>query len=140
MGRIAEAFKAHLDEKGIKYTYFEPEENRAEAIRISFSGENTDSIAVTFFFDKDASSINVKSFSIAKIPTEKIIDIYVVLNELNNEYRWVKFYVDDDNEVTVSGDAITDVATAGEECEEILFRYVKIIDEVYPRIMKALWA
>jgi len=140
MGRIAEAFKAHLDNSGIKYSYYEPEEGRAEAIRITFGGKHAESITVTFFFDKDANSINIKCFSIAKIPAEKLMDIYVVLNELNAQYRWVKFYIDSDNEITVSGDAITDVATAGAECEEILVRYINIIDEVYPRIMKALWA
>jgi len=140
MGKIADAFKARLDSRDIKYTYFEANENRNEAIKVSFSGKNADSISVMFFFDKNSDTINIKCFSIAKVPTEKLMNIYVVLNELNAEYRWVKFYVDDDNEVTVSGDAIADVATAGEELEEILVRYINIIDEVYPRIMKALWA
>ena len=29
---------------------------------------------------------------------------------------------------------------AGDECLEIIHRYVGIIDEVYPRIMKVIWA
>lgn len=144
MGKIAEIFKAHLDNKDIKYTYYAPDENRNEAIKVAFSGDNAESISILFFFDKkddgDTTSINIKSFSIAKVPTDKLMNLYVALNELNAEYRWVKFYIDKDNEVTVSGDAITDEESAADELEEILLRYINIIDEVYPRIMKALWA
>lgn len=140
MSRVADIFKKFLDQKEIKYTYFEPQENRKEAIRIGYSGKNASDIQLLYFFDDNANSVNVKVFDIAKIAADKLMNVYVLLNELNCEYRWVKFYVDSDNQVTVSGDAITDEANAGEELFEILVRYIQIIDEVYPRIMKAIWA
>ena len=140
MSQIAQIFQDYLDQKDVKYTYYAPEGERNEAMRISFSGKNKDSIVVTFFFDASGDSINVKSFSVAKVPAEKLMDCYVVLNELNAEYRWVKFYIDSDNEITVSGDAIVEPGSAADECMEILVRYINIVDEVYPRIMKVIWA
>ncbi len=140
MSLAAEKFTKFLDEKGLRYEYFERKEGRNEAVRIGYKAENAESISVMFFFDDNERSINVKSFSIVKVPADKLLDIYVLLNGLNCEYRWVKFYVDDDNEVTVSGDAIIDLNSVGEECFEMMLRYIHIIDEVYPRLMKTIWS
>ena len=136
----AEKFKSYLDGKNIKYDYHEATEKTAEAIIVGTAGNNADEIRVIFFFDDDANSVNVKSFSVAKVPSNKLMDAYVKVNELNYEYRWVKFYIDDDNEITVSGDAIVDPDSAGEELFEMLARYMKIIDDVYPALMKVIWA
>ena len=139
MSLICERVKSFLDAKGVRYDYFEPGENSSEAIKISYKCDNVDSVSVLVFFDKDGGSINAKSFSIAKVPTGKIVEMYTLLNELNYEYRWVKFYLDSDNEVTVSGDAIISEETAGNECLEIVLRYINIIDDVYPKLMKVIW-
>lgn len=140
MSLTAERIKSYLDSKEIRYDYYEPGENKSEAIRVAYGAKNKDSISVLLFIDEDGNYINVKSFSIAKVPEDKLMDIYVCLNELNAEYRWVKFYVDSDNEITVSGDAIIDDDSAGPEAFEIIIRYIGIIDEVYPRMMKIIWA
>ena len=140
MSLVAERVKMFLDQKGVRYDYYERTESRNEAIKVGFKGDNADSVELYFFFDEDGNSVNIKSFSIAKVSSGKLVDMYVLANELNNEYRWVKFYLDSDNEVTVSGDAIISPETAGEECYEIIMRYVGIIDDVYPRIMKVIWA
>ena len=58
----------------------------------------------------------------------------------NAKYRWVKFYIDDDNDICVRSDAILDEGTCGEECREIILRMIGIIDESYPVFMKARWA
>ncbi|MBE7036709.1 MAG: YbjN domain-containing protein [Ruminococcaceae bacterium] len=140
MALAADRFKSFLENKSIRYDYYEPTEKRNEAVKVTYKGDNADKVSVIFFFDKDGKSVNVKSFSIAKIPSNKLMDMYVALNELNCEYRWVKFYVDSDNEVTVSGDAIINADSVGAECHELLVRYVDIIDKVYPRLMKVLWS
>ena len=140
MSYIGELVKSHFDAKGVRYDYYERTEERNEAIKVSYRCDNAESVSVILFFDEDGGSLNAKSFSIAKVPEAKLMDTYVLLNELNCEYRWVKFFIDDDNEVTVSGDAIIDETNAGEECYEIIQHYVGIIDDVYPRIMKVIWA
>ncbi len=140
MSLVADRIKSFLEEKNIRFDYYERTEKRNEAVKVTYSGDNADSITVIFFFDENGKSVNVKSFTIAKIPSNKLMDVYVTLNEINAEYRWIKFYVDPDNEITASGDVLVDPSTAGPECHEILIRYVNIIDEVYPRMMKVLWS
>ena len=140
MSMVADKVKSYLEKEDIRYEYYEPTGDRSEVIKVSFNGKNADTVRVFLFFDEEGKRVNLKSFSIAKIPSEKLMDMYVVLNELNNEYRWVKFYVDSDNEVTVSDDAIIDPDSVGAECFELIIRSVSIVDEVYPRLMKVLWA
>ncbi len=129
-----------LESKEIKYTHYPAEEKRKEAIKILYTGEHNNSLTFVFFFDDDGESVNVKVWDICKVTEEKIMEMHVVINELNYEYRWIKLFVDDENEVTASGDAIIDEDTAGEECYEILGRYLSILDDIYPRLMKVLWA
>ena len=140
MSYVADRVRSFLDEKGVRYDYFARTEERHEAIKVSYNADNKDTISVILFFDDDGRTLNAKSFTIAKVPSAKLMDTYVILNELNYEYRWVKFYIDSDNEVTVAGDAIVSPETVGAECYEIIQRYVNIIDEVYPRIMKVIYA
>lgn len=136
-----ENFISTLEEKGIKFTHYPPEGQRTtEAVKIAYTGKHGNNLNFIFFFDSDGGSVNVKVFEICKTDEEKIMNMYVTLNEINCEYRWIKMYIDSDNDVTASGDAIVNPDTAGNECFEILLRYLSILDDIYPRLMKALWA
>ena len=133
-------FVKFLEKKDIRFTHYEATEKRREIIKVGFKGENKDGIEVLFFFDPSEKAVGVKSFSIAKVPEAKLASMYALLNNLNGEYRWVKFYIDDENEVTASSDAAITKATADEVCYDRLLRFLDIVDEVYPQIMKTLWS
>lgn len=135
----AQSFCDKMNAKDVRYTHYEAEENRNECIRVSFNGEHGNTISFSFFFDADGTTVDLKVFTIAKVPDAKLMDMYVLLNNLNSEYRWVKFYLDSDNEVTASGDAVIDPPAAGEELYELMYRYLGIIDDIYPRLMKVIW-
>ena len=140
MLQAAQSFIDKLNERELNFTHYDAEEGRAECLRISFGGDHGNTITLNFFFDEDGTSVGIRGFSIAKAPEEKLVDMYKLLNDLNCEYRWVKFYLDSDDEVTVAGDAVIDPPTAGEELVELMYRYVNVVDEIYPRLMKVLWA
>ena len=130
-----------LEEKEVVFTHFPLEgERTTETVKISCTGNHNNEISFFFFFDSDGRTVNVKAFEICKPEEEKLMNMYVVINQIHCDYRWVKFFIDGENEVTFSGDAIVNEATAGEECFELLIRYISIIDEVYPTLMKAMWA
>ena len=68
---------------------------------------------------------------------EKALEI---CNSLNCEYRWIRFYVDEDLDIVASIDAYLDAYTCGEMCMDYIRRIVSIVDEAYPQIAKARWA
>jgi len=75
-----------------------------------------------------------------RIPEDKVADLIFLCNELNAEYKWVTFYVDKDNDLIMHDDAIVSIASAAEECFELLVRMLKITDELKTRIMKTIYA
>lgn len=134
MNTAVKFFTDYLDKKSTRYTFLSD-----NALTFSFRGENTSSIDISFFFGESGRDVAIYSFNIAKFPEEKVAEACFMCSKLNSQYRWVKFYVDEDNELTAEADALIDPYTTGEECYELLMRTANIIDEAYPTIMKTLW-
>jgi len=135
MNTAIKMFTDYMDKKDVHYTV--EDEDR---VRIVFNGKNMPSISLRFIFGDDGRDVAIRVFSIAKVPDNKIKDTCVVCSKLNSRFRWIKFYLDRDNEVTASDDAVLDPYTTGEECFELLLRSTDIVDKAYPEIMRSLWS
>lgn len=127
-------FTDYLDKK--KITYSITDEDR---VSVQFHGEKMSSINVDVIFGDDGEDVAMRAFSIAKVPQEKNIKCCLACSKLNAMFRWVKFYVDDDAEITAAHDAIIDPCTTGSECYKLLMRVGHIVDQAYPLFMKVLW-
>ena len=73
-------------------------------------------------------------------PEDKIADVLMVCNEMNSTYKWVKFYVDSDNDITLQDDAILNVDNAGDETLELIVRMIDILKDTKPAFMRAIYA
>ncbi len=135
MANYKKIFMSYLDQEGIRYA------DHAEfAVRIPYSGENLKSIPLFVSFDREGRPFaNIKCFEIANFKGKEAIGIQTC-NELNKQYRWAKFFMDEDADIIVSVDTYVDENTCGFFCLELVKRSVAIIDETYPRIASALWA
>ena len=128
-------FTNYLDGKNVRYTV-----DNEFKLHVVFNADNAPSITVNVIFDKDGEGkVRFVVWSIGKFPESKLGAGMVACNALNAKYRWVKFYIDSDDEGCAEMDAIVDEDTAGEECHELLYRVVNIVDEAYPEIMRALY-
>ena len=136
MQEYASEFARVMDAEGIKYTVRDE-----DVINVTYSGENLGTISIFAFFDKDnAPYVQFYCGDILSFKGVDEVKALKVCNELNNDYRWVKFYLDNDGDVVVTLDATLDLVSSGEECVELLGRVVSIVDEAYPKIAKARWA
>ncbi|MCD8192406.1 MAG: YbjN domain-containing protein [Oscillospiraceae bacterium] len=97
-------------------------------------------IDVIVAFEEDCKYAAFRCFNFAKAPKDRFGHAMIACNELNKKYKWVKFYLDDDGDVTAENDAILDAATCGEVCFELMIRMTQIVNEAYPVIMKAIYA
>lgn len=137
MNSAARLFCDYLEQRKVRYHELGP-----DAIRVSYAGDNCPSIAVNFKFSDDGRDVAIRCYSIAKIKEEdakQYLGALYTCSELNRNYRWVKFYLDSDNEVTAEDDAVIDPYTTGEECYKLLGHMVNIVDETYPVFMKIVW-
>ena len=137
MNSAARLFCDYLDQKKVKYTKLD-----SDAVKLSYTGKNCPSIDVTFVFGDDGRDVEIRSYSIAKINAEdpkQHLGALIACSEMNKKYRWIKFYLDDDNEITAEDDAVIDPYTTGEECYKLLGHMVNIVDKAYPLFMKVVW-
>ncbi len=106
-------------------------------VRVDCSGQNTDTISIYIMFSDDGSPFACfRCWDIMRAPEEKRDRYIRGCNELNNQYTWVKFYIDGDNDIMAAIDAYFDEKSCGEVCMFMLRRIVSIIDSSYPEIME----
>lgn len=120
MKPIAKSVCDFFDLKGMKYTVLNDED---EVIEIIYNGKNMARIRMVLTFEDDERTITIHSYSIAKPKDDGAVSkakAYMVCNLLNQKWRWFKFYLDTDDEYTVSADAIIDLYTAGEDRKSVV--------------------
>lgn len=132
------AFETALNQREI--TYSEVENAKQPAVRIGYSMENMDHLEVFFWFDEDGETMHFGSGVIAHVPEGKVDTMLRAINAANVNYRWLTFFLDNDNDIVASGDAILAPNVVGDTCYELLNRTLSICDEAYTTFMKAMWA
>lgn len=130
-------FMAYLEANGIIY-----EDIGENALVITYNASNINVIRVVVQFEEDnANYATFHAFGLCKMEDEqRFARSVMICNEMNKAYRWVKFYMDDDRDLTISADAVIDLETVGEECLEIVLRICQIGDKALPEFFKARWA
>lgn len=125
----------YMDKNEIKYV-----DRDDRTVRVTYGGDNLNSIPIYVTFDKDdKNQAQFSCWNIAKFPDNKLEQAYKICNDLNTEYRWVKFYIDSDKDIRCEMDACFEEYSVGANCASLVRRMVNIIDDVYPTFMKAMW-
>jgi len=132
----AEEFKRVLD--GQEFTYdLKEEDDGTVYFGVPFSEGRV--VSVIFNISDEGKHVAFRTV-FENCPPERIPDMLVICNQLNNEYRWLKFCIDKDNDIMLEDDAIVSPESAGEECFELVVRTARIMKEIKPIIMRGLYA
>jgi len=83
--------------------------------------------------------VSVRAYSIVNVQPSKKAAVMIAVNELNNQYRYVKFTLDGDNDVNAEYDLPVRCDNPGPVCTEMFVHFMKIIDKAYPTLMQAIW-
>ena len=126
--KAVDSFIAALKSEGIK---FSKSDDKA-SVFIQYDGDNFEDLTFSFFFDEGGEALSIKVFSIMQFTKDQLPDAYKFCNEMNNEWRWIRFYVDSDDEFTADMDAAIHPtsSTCGQEIVNMLHRAVRIVDKV----------
>ena len=133
MNICAELFKKKLESK--KMNFRSGTQDDTSVIDFPYSGK----VAKLLFSGDEGGYLSIY-LVFESVPKDKTGAVLVACNELNAQYKWVTFYVDSDNDVVFHNDAILTPETAADEAYELLVRMLKIMDDVKPVIMKAIYA
>ena len=133
MANYKNLFMQYMDRSDIKYT-----DVRENVVKVVYSGDNLKTIPVYVFFDEDGDPlVGFKCWDIANFKDEKMAAGIIACNQLNDKYRWVKFYLDKDSDVIAQIDAYVDEENCGRFCLSLVRRMVNIVDGGYPTLMQA---
>ncbi len=136
MANYKNLFLRFMDREEVRYTEMDD-----HVVKVVYTGENLKTIPIFVFFDENGEPlISVKCWEITNFKDDKMAGGMIACNMLNKQYRWVKFFLDDDSDVVAQIDAYVDEPTCGSECLSLVRRMVNIIDEAYPTFMRALWS
>ncbi len=139
MTETAKRFTEHLEANAMKFQANDLENGNAH-VKVGFRCDNMATISIHFSFDGDDDNVSLKVYSIAKVPEDKYSIMTNICSEVNRDYRWICFYLDNDLELTAQMDGIITPDTAVPVSYELMQRMVNIVDNVYHRFMQALWS
>ena len=127
MANYKNLFMRFMDCNNIKYT-----DVKENVVRVVYTGDNLKTIPIYVFFDADGEGlVTLRCWEIANFKDRNKGHALIACNTLNKQYRWVKFYLDDDGDIVAQIDAYIDEETCGSECTNLVKRMVNIIDEGY---------
>lgn len=128
-------YMQHLDNRGVNYT-----EPREDVVKVSYKSENLSGIPVLAFFDKDGDGmVEFKCFDIINMKG-KTQEGMAACNEMNAKWRWVKFYIDDDDDIICEADSYICEDNCGEVCESMMDRMADIVEKSFPTFARAKFA
>lgn len=81
----------------------------------------------------------MRVFGLLRVDDIKKAKLLPTLNEINVKYRFIKVTCDKDGDVNVEYDFPVRGSNPGASAGEIGARFVKIINEIYPLLMRSMW-
>ena len=135
----ANKVRSAFEENGLKYKEFKELPDGSTVMIAGFDGQFT-TFEMVIYFDSEDHTAMIRIPKLTKVPIDRRYDVLSTLNQLNQEYRWTRFFVDQDDEVTVQIDQILSKDQNADSVMELIVRTIKIVDEAYPKFMKAIWA
>lgn len=137
---MAAKFEATLQQRGLKYERREGFERPAFVLNFGGGDFQYSHVAIHVIFDDNGESAQFITSPIVSVSAEKTASLLLACNKANCRFRWVKFYLDEDNDLVANADVLIDEYTVGEECAGIVSRIASIIDDAYGDFMRAMWA
>ena len=137
---MANKFESTLQQRGLKYERREGLDRPAFVLNFGGGDFQYSHVAIHVIFDSNGESAQFITSPIVSVSADKTASLLLACNKMNCRFRWVKFYLDEDNDLVANADVLIDEYTAGEECAGIVTRIASIVDDAYPEFMRAMWA
>lgn len=132
------AIQKTFDEKNIKYRVNQVGDS--SIVEAGFVLDNGPNVIVRFISRDDDNDVAVRVFDLVKVKEDQQESMIKVINDLNKEFRFLKFVIHDTGSVHVENDLYLRTENVGEVAAEMFVRYMQILKQAYPKLMKALWA
>ena len=131
--QLRDEFTAYLDTRGYRYQVVDQANN---VVHLGFSSQSSSfvtDIFVDFDEEPDAEGIacvHFKAERFARCSDENVASVIVRLNDLNAQFRWVKFWLDKrNNYLNADADAMIFEGSVGSECWRFVIHVSNIVEK-----------
>lgn len=118
---------------------FVEEDEDSSHVWLQFGLDAGGSYRIRFISRDNDNDVAVRIFGLVKVPEAQRPKVIAAVNELNCKYRFFKFCCDSDGDVNVEYDYFLRNPNPAASAHEAVFRLAKVMDEIYPVIMRAMW-
>ena len=140
MFQATQAIYNELKNSNSNLKVFTEENDQRSEVWLQFTVDNGPAYRIRFISTDNDSDVAVRVFGLLRVEETKKSKMLSAINEINAQFRYVKFVMDDNNDISVQYDFPVRTVRVEASAEEILIRFVKIIDDAYPMMMRALWS
>ena len=133
----AEAFIERLERHDIRHMH-DPQPDGSHYVALELAGKTSILYNVAMVFSADGTEFGIRCYKLGTVPKDRQRPMLKLLNDLNANYAWVRFFLDSDSEVAAAADAVITTASAPRVCWEMLRRVFSVLDEVQEKIDKVL--
>ena len=119
---------------------FTDETERSSQVWLQFGIKNGGSYRIRFISRDDDNDVAVRVYGLVTVGEENRAKVLPTLNNLNARFRYIKFVMDDDGDINLEYDYPVRCPNPVASAEEIIIRIVKMVDEAYPELMRAMWS
>lgn len=137
MLKSTEEFVCFLNQNNLKYCLDSINANDNEQITMCITSQTMSDITIHFLFDSNNQIVYIRIWNLLKIPDQFNSIALTIINELNNTYRFVRFYLNTDNGIDVFVDSFIQTGTIGNTCMNLGIITAKICDTVYPKLAES---
>lgn len=139
MTKNAKVFNSFLASKEVKPDVNETEDDTRFTLHYNLKGGPN--VRIVCIFDEDDTMVRLYFFDyINSVDESKKAKIYEVINKINLEYTYVKFVIDDDNDVYASYFVTVNNNFDSQIIFNLMLTISEIMEEKYPAFMKVVWA
>lgn len=139
MFKMTEAiYRTLKQDEGLKV--FTEEREKNSEVWLQFGIKNGGSYRIRFINTDDDNDVAVRVFNLLSVDETRRAAVMPVINEINRKYRYVKFVMDDEGDVHIEYDYLVRCPDPAASARELIIRITRIVDEVYPMLMRAMWA
>lgn len=115
------------------------EEEKVSVVTALFTLKAGNEVTVQIFSTDDDDDAAIRIHRLCHAEPGKHASLLSAVNQANGDFRFAKFVLNDNGDVSVQADLPLNVGNVGAAALEITMRLLNIIDNVYPAFMKAIW-
>ena len=125
-------------QEGLKV--FTEEHESSSCVWLSFGIDGGGHYRINFISHDNDNDVAVRVYGLITIKEKQRGKMLAALNVINKKYRFLKFVLDDDGDISIHYDYLLTDANPAESVTELTGRITQIVDDAYPLLMRILWA